>query len=145
MRALALAVAVLAAPSPLRAQDARGSLAERLAAAVALPAAARELRASGVPSGEVAVALEALGARTVPADEARGVLLTAAEAASTKGPIDNFGAFVRSQVQAGVRGRDLSAAIRNEPPRRGRAVGQRGDTATDKRGGRSGGDKRKIP
>ena len=145
MRALALAVAGLAAASPLRAQDGRTSLAERLAAAVALPAAARELRAAGVPSGEVAVALEALGARTVPADEARGVLLTAAEAASARGPIDNFGAFVRSQVQAGVRGRDLSAAIRNEPSRRGRAVGQGRDTATDKRGGRSGGDKRKIP
>ena len=131
---------------PVSAQAARpAGPAERARAAIALPAAARELRAAGVPSREVARALDALATRSVPADEARSAILAATEATAARGPIDNLGAFVAAQLDAGVRGRALAAAIRAAPSARPGAGQAQRDTATQKRGDRAGGAKQRIP
>ena len=141
---LAAGAALIAGPLSAQGKGA-GSPATRVAAAIALPAAARELRAAGVPPREVARALEVLASRSVPADEARTVILAASGAATSGGPIENFGTFVRAQLDAGVRGRDLAAAIRKAPTARERDARPARDTATVKRGGRAGGRKAGIP
>ena len=122
-----------------------GQVAERVAAAISVPAAAREARAAGLPARELSAALDAFRARSVPANEVHAVIQAATAAAASNGPIDNFGAFVRSRLDQGMRGRELAAAIRAEPARRGRGGEPSQDTATSKRGRRAGGEKQRIP
>jgi len=91
--------------------------------AAQLPIVTTEARREGIASEEIRAVLEAMGRSGIPAYEATLVIDTARAARREHGPVDNFGAFVQSQLAAGKRGRDLAAAIRAEHARRGRGRG----------------------
>ena len=109
-------------PSHALAQD---SLRQNILRAIDLPRAAAELRAAGVPVDEVRNAIEAARRQRVPAAEAEEVLAETSRAVEEHGPIENFGAFVQTQLDGGLRGRDLAAAIRAEHQRRGIGRGRK--------------------
>lgn len=88
--------------------------------AAELPVSAAEARREGAPSDEIRRVLEAMRAANVPAHEARGLIEEERVARREHGPVDNFGAFVQSRLQAGLRGRELAAAIRAEHAARGK-------------------------
>lgn len=131
IRPFLLLLAAPLAAGPVVAQEM--SLAERLIAAATLPALAGDLRVSGVPDKDVSGILDVLSNRKVRPEDARIILKEEAVAARQHGPVDNFGAFVQSKLDQGLRGRELAAAIRAEHAARGRkgAVGRKDD---DKRG-----------
>lgn len=154
----------LMASSPLAAQptteDVVGVIEEQVLApaiesilgAIGLPGVVSEARNEGVADSTLAVVIEELRDRGVLAAEAEDVLAQEVEAVRSGGPIDNFGAFVQSQLAAGLRGRELAATIRAEhramgvgmPPQRpdrvrgmreggGQGRGQRGGTGAGRR------------
>src|SRR5688500_12726820 len=84
------------------------------------PIVTTEARREGIDSEEIRAVLEAMGRSGIPAHEATLVIDTARAVRRDHGPVDNFGAFVQSQLAAGKRGRDLAAAIRAEHARQGR-------------------------
>ena len=100
----------------------------QILAAARLPLVTAEARREGVASEEIRSVLDAMGRAGVPAHEAAAVIDTARVARREHGSMDNFGAFVQSQLAAGKRGRELSAAIRAEHARTGRG---RGNAARD--------------
>ena len=109
--------------------------------AAQLPVVTTAARSEGVPNEEIRAILDAMGRSGVPAHEATAVIDTARAVRREHGPVDNFGAFVQSQLAAGKRGRELAAAIRTEHARLGRGRGagrggqaQPGGTATPARG-----------
>jgi hypothetical protein len=87
---------------------------ERVRKILGLPQAAEEARDAGVPEEEVSKVLEAARARRVPAEEVRVILEAETESVREHGHIDNFGAFVQSMLDQGLRGRELAAAIHRE-------------------------------
>jgi len=91
--------------------------------AAQLPIVTTEARREGIASEEIRAVLEAMGRSGIPAHEATLVIDTARVVRREHGPVDNFGAFVQSQLAAGKRGRDLAAAIRAEHARQGRGRG----------------------
>lgn len=92
----------------------------QILAAAQLPVTAAEARQEGVPDNEVREVLDALRTANVPAHEARDIFDEERKARREHGPVDNFGAFVQSKLAAGLRGRDLAAAIRAEHVARGK-------------------------
>jgi hypothetical protein len=80
-----------------------------------------------VPDSAVRAVLEALQRRQVTPGDAKDVLDEERGDVREHGPIDNFGAFVQSKLDAGLRGRDLAAAIRAEHEARGNAGADRGN------------------
>lgn len=109
--------------------------------AAMLPVSANAARAEGVPGEEVRAVIEAMRDKNVPAHEAREVLDEARNARKEHGPVDNFGAFVQSKLAAGLRGRELAAAIKAEHRARGKGkAALRGNAADTSRGtkGKSG-------
>ena len=102
--------------------------------AAMLPVSANAARSEGVPGDEVRAVIESMRNKNMPAHEARGVLDEARNARREHGPVDNFGAFVQSKLDAGLRGRDLAAAIRAEHAARGKggAAGGKGAAARGK-------------
>jgi hypothetical protein len=85
-----------------------------------LPHAAQALVGAGVPEADVAVVLTAAESAGVSAADA-GVIVQAAETqVKEHGPIDNFGAFVQSQLATGARGKALADAIAAEHAARGK-------------------------
>ena len=91
-----------------------------LLVAAQLPVVAAEVRLDGVPGSEVQQVLDAMAAARMRAHEARQVLVLERDAVRDHGPVDNFGAFVQSKLSAGLRGRDLAAAIKAEHVARGK-------------------------
>lgn len=89
-------------------------------AAAQLPVAASEARREGIANAELRKALDALFNAGVPAYEATTLIETERKARLENGPTDNFGAFVQAQLAAGLRGRELSAAIHREHARQGK-------------------------
>ena len=126
-------------PSHALAQD---SLRQSILRAIDLPRAAAELRAAGVSVDEIRTAIETARRQRVPAAEAEEVLSETSRAVEEHGPIENFGAFVQSQLDSGLRGRDLSAAIRAEHQRRGIGKGRRLDRPNEARRGQGQGQGR---
>lgn len=106
--------------------------------AVDLPVSADEARNEGVSNDEIRQVLGAMEAQKVPAHEARQVFDEERAARRDHGPVDNFGAFVQSRLQAGLRGQELAAAIRAEHAARGKGKGK----ADDKARGKDDGDER---
>jgi hypothetical protein len=98
----------------------RSERVNQLLIAANLPVSAARARNEGASNDEVRGALDALRTARVPAHEARAVLDEERDARRRNGPVDNFGAFVQSKLQAGLRGRDLAAAIRAEHVARGK-------------------------
>ncbi len=95
-----------------------------LSRAAELPFVAQELRAGGLPEGEVRVALKAFREAKLSAGDAEQALTAAEQGVKRSGPIDNFGAFVQSQLDSGLRGRQLAEAIRAEHEARGKGGGR---------------------
>src|SRR5688500_15441951 len=91
--------------------------------AARLPVVADSARREGTANESIRDVLEAMTKSRLPAHEATVILDSARAARREHGPVDNFGAFVQSQLAAGKRGRDLAAAIRAEHARRGRGRG----------------------
>lgn len=91
---------------------------------IRLPAVSETLRQSGIPPVEVKAAVDGAKAKGVPAGAISEVLRQTARTVEENGPIDNFGAFVQEQLAAGLRGRDLAAAIHAEHARRGIGKGK---------------------
>jgi hypothetical protein len=100
--------------------------------AAQLPVIAAEARAEGMPSTDIGTIIEAVRQANIPAQEAALILDTARVIRREQGPIDNFGAFVQSQLASGKRGKDLAAAIRAEHVRQGKGRGN-----ANARGGRA--------
>jgi hypothetical protein len=92
----------------------------RIIAATRLPVSTAQARNEGVPDSEVRSVLDAMRRARVRADEARDVIDEARTARRQHGPVDNFGAFVQGRLAAGLRGRELAAAIRAEHAARGK-------------------------
>jgi hypothetical protein len=151
---LVLAMMVAFIGLPLRAQEEGGGKVEKaveeqgsgeetemgkLLRAIRLPEAAELARREGVPAAEVKEVLEAARSRNLPASDTETILVEETRAVREKGQIDGFGSFVRSKLDEGLRGRELSDAIRAEHAARGKGKGQ---GKADRRGsGRAGTDR----
>ena len=84
-----------------------------------LPRLAQELRDKGLDASEVRAALAAAQSAQLPAKDAAMVLKESVEPVTEHGPIENFGSFVKAKLDSGLRGKDLSSAIRSEHKKRG--------------------------
>lgn len=111
----------LGASAPLRAQI--PDWVTQILTAAQLPVTTAEARREGAPNDEIRAVLDAMNKANIPASEAKVVIDTARVARREHGPVDNFGAFVQSQLAAGKRGRELAAAIRAEHARVGKGKG----------------------
>ena len=119
-------------------------------AATRLPVVADSARREGASNQSVRDVLEAMTKSRLPAHEATVILDSARAAHREHGPVDNFGAFVQSQLAQGKRGRELAAAIRAEHARSGkgkagrtgRDAGRGNDNAADSAAGRARGQGR---
>lgn len=130
----AFAIGLAAAPLAAHAAPAAGEASERaedrrtpnerILGALALPLKAQALRKAGVGEGEVKAGLTAAKGKKLAAGDAAELLDEAAKATRDHGPVDNFGAFVQAKLDAGLRGRDLAAAIREEHAARGKGKGK---------------------
>ncbi len=105
-------IAVFVCGSPASAQS--PDLSSRILSAAELPISAAQARSEGTTNEVLGKVLEVLRGAKVPAGEASDVIQEEREARREHGPVDNFGAFVQSQLAAGLRGRELAAAIRAE-------------------------------
>jgi len=112
----------------------------KLLRAIRLPEAAEEARREGVPAGDVKEVLEAARRRNVPAGDTKTIMVEEIRAVKEKGQIDGFGSFVRSKLDEGLRGRELSEAIHAEHAARGMGKGK---GKTDRPGGKQ--DRAKRP
>ncbi|MEP7325349.1 MAG: hypothetical protein ABI836_05305 [Gemmatimonadota bacterium] len=92
---------------------------EKALSALMLPVVAAEARDAGVPDGQVRGLIEAIRGRRLPAEDAWRVLDEEVRVVKEGGPRENFGAFVQAKLDAGLRGRELAAAIHEEHRRRG--------------------------
>jgi hypothetical protein len=90
-----------------------------------------------VPDADMKEALKAAKRKGLRADEMSDVTDEQNRAMDEHGPVDNFGAFVQSKLDEGLRGRDLAAAIRAEHVKHGKGKGAL------KRPGRGGPDRPK--
>lgn len=84
-----------------------------------LPQTIERARQAGVPDSQVREVLRRTRERGVPAEDAQRAIEMETEAVGRGEKAGDFGKFVQSQIDAGLRGRDLSAAIRAEHARRG--------------------------
>lgn len=108
--ALAAGFAVAMLPGVARAQ---GSTSERVLVASSLPRLASDLRDEGVLPEEVTMALDQMrAAQVAPADAARTLQTEYQERLKQRSPDLEFGMLVREQLQKGVRGPRLAAAIK---------------------------------
>jgi hypothetical protein len=107
-------------------------------AAVQLPVTATQARNEGVADADIRAILDALKNSGVSPSQAVAIIDTTRAAHRDHGRVDNFGAFVQSQLAAGKRGRELAAAIRAEHARLGKGNPGRGKSAENPGRGRSG-------
>jgi hypothetical protein len=120
------AATVLLAGGVVHAQQ--PSVAERVRAALDVVRIADSVHKRGVPERDISVIFDEVRRKSIPATETRDVLQATDASLKEHGPVDNFGAFVQSQLAAGKRGRALSQAIRAEHARRGIGGGQQRNT-----------------
>jgi hypothetical protein len=123
-RILILAAAALAA-APAAAQESSTPIRDALLAAIRLPEATREARELGVPERDIRTMLTTARERRLPVGVMTEVIVTQNTAVREHGPVENFGAFVQSKLDQGLRGRELAAAIRAEHAARGIGRGKR--------------------
>jgi len=136
---LILLASLIVPPSTPMAQD----WLDRVLAAAQLPVAAAEARREGVANGTLSDILDMIRRRGLPAEDARYVLEEEVRVVREGGPRENFGAFVQTQLDAGLRGRALADAIHEEHRRRG--MGKPGDRPNDRNDDRRGNDARPEP
>jgi len=92
--------------------------------ALRLPGLVMEAREAGITEVVVREVLDGLRRRGLPAEAAAQVLWEEVDAVKAGGPKGNFGAFVNRQLDAGLRGRALAAAIRAEHLAQGKGKGK---------------------
>ncbi len=139
MRTSYLAVALLIA-SAAGAQSSRGAPQTRvptvadsaLMRALDLPSMMQRARSAGIPDSTLRGIMDQMRRRGVPVGDALPAVELEVEAVEQGADKNNFGSFVRAQVESGLRGRELAAAIRAEHERRGMGPANRGQG----RGGR---------
>jgi hypothetical protein len=98
---------------------------ERLLRAARLPKEADECRRKGVPDADMKETLRAAKRKGLKSEEMADVTSEQRKAIDEHGPVDNFGAFVQSKLDEGLRGRELAAAIHAEHAKRGKGKGYR--------------------
>lgn len=130
---VALAQSPLGSPPSAAPTGAAGATAasDDVVRALDLPVAAQRARRAGVSDSDLKQALDGMRAARHSAGDAAIVVDEAATDVEAHGPVDNFGAFVQSQLDAGLRGKDLAAAIRAEHEKRGKKHGEGGDDEDD--------------
>lgn len=111
--------------------------------ALELPQIFQRARDAGIPDSSLRGMIDAMRRRGIPTEEAIPAVEMEVEAVEAGGPKDNFGSFVRAQVESGLRGQELAAAIRAEREARGMGPGRRdrggrpeGAGARSEKGGR---------
>lgn len=127
-------LSVLALAPALSAQSAPGAPQTRVPTAadsailraINLPRVMQRAREAGIPDSSIRGVMDRMRQRGIPADEATTAVDMEVETVERGGNRENFGAFVRAQVESGLRGRDLAASIRAERQRRGMAPEGRG-------------------
>jgi hypothetical protein len=118
---LAPLAAEAAAPESKGADEAnKGAAKDRILGALDLPIKAQALRKAGADEKEVKAGLKAAKDKKAHPKDVAELLDAAAKATKEHGPVDNFGAFVQSKLDAGLRGKDLAEAIRAEHEARGK-------------------------
>lgn len=128
-----LAAALVGWSTPLFAQA--PDWVNQILIAAQLPVVASDARRGGVTNAEIRAVLDAILNAGAPASEATALLDSVRAIRRDHGPVDNFGAFVQSQLAAGKRGPALAAAIRQEHARQGKGNAKRGGS-DDKPGNR---------
>lgn len=120
MRHTLIYLAVVTLTAPVSTAGAQISVRDRIIGAIDLPRVVDSVRKrGGIPEDEIRIVIEDVRRRRIPASETRDVLDQTDAAIREHGPVDNFGAFVQSRLGAGLRGRALAQAIRQEHARRG--------------------------
>jgi hypothetical protein len=99
------------------------SLLERLQKAAELIKTSEDAREAGIPEEDVAEVLKEAHERGLSPEETEAVLAESTEAVKESGPVDNFGAFVQSKLDEGLRGQELAAAIHEEHRLHGKGKG----------------------
>ncbi|MCA9568645.1 MAG: hypothetical protein KC656_12420, partial [Myxococcales bacterium] len=89
-----------------------------------LPARAQSLRDAGVDADQVREALHAARAAKLSAGDAAALLDASLAPVEEHGPVEGFGAFVKAQLDAGLRGSELASAIQAEHAKRGLGKGK---------------------
>lgn len=118
---LAPLAAEAAAPEAKGAEEAaKGSAKDRILGALDLPIKAQALRKAGADEKEIKAGLKAAKEKKANPKDVAELLEAAATATKEHGPVDNFGAFVQSKLDAGLRGKELAEAIRAEHQARGK-------------------------
>lgn len=123
MRRLLLLALVFAVAISARAAAQVPDWVAQVIAAAQLPVTVADLRRDGVRDDEIRAVLDAMRGANVPAHDAKTLLDEERDARRQHGPVDNFGAFVQTKLAAGLRGRELAAAIRAEHAARGKGKG----------------------
>lgn len=100
-----------------------------IVAALDLPVRAQEARDAGIEEAAVDEALKAAKEKKLKAKDSAELLGAASDAAKEHGNTDNFGSFVKSKLEEGLRGKDLAAAIKAEHVAngKGKAKGKDGE------------------
>ncbi|HEV8122809.1 MAG TPA: hypothetical protein VGP80_01060 [Gemmatimonadales bacterium] len=111
--------------------------------AMQLPVVAAEARDAGVADVDVRGILDRIRRNRLPAEDAWRVLDEEVRVVRAGGPRENFGAFVQTQLDAGLRGQALAEAIRQEHARRGIGRPDAGEDR-DGAGNRPGDDKDRV-
>jgi hypothetical protein len=106
---------LLSLPAPVVAQ----SWIKEIVASSRLPVAAADARDAGVPDAQVRGVLDAIRRSGLPPEDGYRVLEQEVQIVREGGPKENFGAFVQSRLDAGLRGQELAEAIREEHRRMG--------------------------
>lgn len=126
MRNIVLLIGALLLAPALQAQSTTGAQTRvptaadnAIVRALDFPMIMQRARAAGAADSTLANVLEAMRKRGLPAHDAAAALETEVEIVEQGGNKDNFGQFVKAQVESGLRGQDLAAAIRAERARRG--------------------------
>lgn len=120
-----LTMGALTGPLGVLGAQEQAPLLDRIRAAVNLPAIVDSVRHhGGISEEDMRTVMGDVMQRRVPANETRDMLAEADSAIREHGPVDNFGAFVQAQLAAGLRGKALAQAIRQEHQRRGIGKGK---------------------
>jgi hypothetical protein len=110
---------LISAPLTLTGQTKTESAIDAILRAIDLPAVVEAAKQEGVSDSVLTNLVNQMRDEDIPADETTLVLEDEVEAIKAGGPKDNFGAFVQTQLQSGLRGRALAVAIRAEHRARG--------------------------
>lgn len=97
-----------------------------------LPARAQALRDEGLDADQVREALTAAREAGLKPNEAADLLHASVAPVEEHGPIEGFGAFVKTRLDEGLRGSELVAAIGSEHAKRGLGKGKPAPSANPK-------------